>query len=111
MHYKIVKLDARYSYHNDFGYLLEFPRRTAWSDKVSGVLAFDRARKWFSLTYGWSQDCETRLDIVGKLQELGQTGSEEINELWAYSIKYNEYRIYVKDESVLTMFELRWRTE
>ena len=32
----------------------------------------------------------------------------EINRHWAYNIKYNDYRIYVADDQILTMFQLRW---
>jgi hypothetical protein len=33
----------------------------------------------------------------------------EINQYWAYNIKYNDYRIYVADDQILTMFQLQWR--
>ena len=32
---------------------------------------------------------------------------DNINTYWAYSIRYQEYRIYV-NESALTMFKLKW---
>jgi hypothetical protein len=39
---------------------------------------------------------------------IGIDDFSDINIDWSYSIRYQEYRIYVSDRA-LTMFELRWR--
>jgi hypothetical protein len=106
MKYKVTKLDGRYSHRETFEYMIEFSK-AHW--KGTGVLDFDRARRWFNDTYGWSQDVKTRVAIdksVGANPMLFEPGA--INTSWAYLAKYNDYRIYVATDKELTMFELKW---
>jgi hypothetical protein len=35
---------------------------------------------------------------------------DQINKYWAYSIRYQEYRVYLND-SALTMFKLKWSND
>lgn len=70
----------------------------------AGVLAFDRSRRWFNEKFGWSQDVETRSAIKG-LSDTTKAG-EDYNDVWAYSIKYNDYRIYVRDDAALSWYSL-----
>jgi len=110
MNYTITKLDRRHSYHASYAYMIEFNRYSNWQQtKKSGVLDYDRSRRWFNEKFGWSQDVETQLDIVkalsaGHLPCFDQP--TDYNPVWAYSIKYNEYRIYIKDEATLNWFVL-----
>ena len=105
MNYEITELDRRHSWHNQFAYMIEFKKARSWNKNTStGVLEFDRARRWFNEKFGWSQDVETRSQIIksASLSEL----PDAFNERWAYSIKYDDYRIYVKDEATINWFVL-----
>ena len=108
MNYTVTRLDRRHSWHDYFPYMIEFKKRTEWAigRDSTGVLEFDRCRKWFNETWGWSQDVETRDEMLRTTTKTEQL--DDINRFWSYSIRYQEYRIYVSDPA-LTMFELRWR--
>ena len=81
--------------------MLEFGRNRFGT----GVLDFDRARRWFTENYGWSQDCETRSDLQRvRDQKLREVEPVEINPVWAYLVQYSDYRIYVASEKELTWF-------
>ena len=43
-----------------------------------------------------------------QLKQVDQHPDVEINEQWAYNIKYNDYRIYIANDQMLTMFQLKW---
>ena len=109
MNYTVTKLDCRYAYWEEFNYVIEFHKNRDWG-LGTGVLDFDCARKWFNETYGWSQEVDTRREIVASKVRMNIAIDDfsEINIDWSYSIRYQEYRIYVSDRA-LTMFELRWR--
>jgi hypothetical protein len=107
MNYEITQLDRRHSWHNQFAYMIEFKKAREslfYNRSDQGVLEFDRSRRWFNEKFGWSQDVETRSAIIksAPLKELPGA----FNESWAYSIKYNDYRIYVKDEATINWFVL-----
>ena len=105
MNYEIVRLDGRHNWHKIYKYSIEFPKG-AFS---SGVLEFDRARRWFNRTYGWSQDVKTQNDIAGQINMRRpdyQAQQEDLNLLWAYSTEYRNYRIYVASDKELMFFEL-----
>ena len=112
MNYTVTRLDRRHAWHDHFPYMIEFKKRTEWAigRDSTGVLEFDRCRKWFNETYGWSQEVDTRREIVASKvrMNIDLDDFSYINTAWAYSIRYQEYRIYVSDPA-LTMFELRWR--
>ena len=110
MNYTVTRLDRRYAYWEEFNYMIEFNKNRDWG-QGTGVLDFDRARKWFNETWGWSQEVDTRREIVaskGKTFEQFKHDFRYINNDWAWSCRYQEYRIYVSHPA-LTMFELRWR--
>jgi hypothetical protein len=109
MNYKIVKLDRRHAYYKEFIYMVEFHRSPDWaigSTAGTGVLSFDRVRKWMNESWGWSQDVETRKEMI-RVHRATQTEATEVNRRWAWSCRYQEYRIYM-DESALTLFRLKW---
>lgn len=101
MQYQITKMDGRYSKYG-FKYLIEFSRGTSLG---TGVLDFDRSRRWFNEQFGWSQDVETRQ----RMKENRRTNQDayepnDINPIWAYCVKYGDYRIYVVDDKTLSWF-------
>lgn len=103
MRYKAVRLDRRYAYSASFDWCLEFTR-SEW--KGTGVLDFDRARRWMNETWGWSQDVETMSAMARELNRRVEPWDGVINPHWAYSIKYKEYRIYLKGSKELSWFQL-----
>ena len=106
MNYTIIKLDRRHAWHRDFAYMIEFPKRS-FSLGSSGVLAFDRSRRWFNDTFGWSQDVDTRERVRAALVGT-QMESTDYNVKWSWSIKYDEYRIYVVSQAELNWFVLKY---
>jgi len=101
MYYEIVKLDGRHAWHHLYSYYIKFSRDHSLVPGT-GVLEFDRARRWFNRTYGWSQDVQTQDDI-----RIGCGGNnEDLNLLWAYSTQYRNYRIYVLSKRELSFFVL-----
>ncbi len=105
MKYQVTRLDGRFSHSGVFNYMLEFSKNT-WAG--TGVLDFDRARRWMNRTYGWSQDVETRSAIRRLESECDYVAveAEDMNQHWAYSVAYKDYRIYLKSEKELTFFQL-----
>ena len=105
MRYQVTRLDKRFANHDHFKYMLEFSMAT-W--RGTGVLDFDRARRWMNQTWGRSQDVDTRNKII--LRKTALTDSlvqeDDINIHWAYAVKYNDYRIYLKDDQALMYFQL-----
>ena len=108
MNFTITRLDRRHAHWDYYDYMIEFKKTENWLHKTySGVLEFDRSRRWFNETYGWSQDIETRTEMLKVMDAQQIHELDNINTYWAYSIRYQEYRIYV-NESALTMFKLKW---
>jgi len=105
MKYQVTRLDLRYSHSGSFGYVLEFSKNT-WAG--TGVLDFDRARRWMNRTYGWSQDVEIQSAIkrCKKRNPDVVVQAEDTNPHWAYSVAYKDYRIYLASEKELTFFQL-----
>ena len=105
MKYDIVKLNGRSdNWSKIYRYTIEFPK----GDYSSGVLEFDRARRWFNSTYGWSTDVETQNEIAEQLNDQVPSShqSDDLNLQWAYSTEYRNYRIYVASDKELMFFEL-----
>ena len=102
MKYKITKMDGRYSRYG-YKYLIEFVK----SQRGTGVLDFDRSRRWFNEQFGWSQDVETRQSMKENQQNHPDAYQpNDINPVWAYAVKYGDYRIYVNDDKTLSWFLL-----
>ena len=107
MHYKTIKLDRRHAWHQDFVHMIEFEKRGFFQGKLvnnSGVLEFDRGRRWFNNTFGWSRDVETRQRMLKADSDIHKT--DEYNKKWSWSIAYDEYRIYVASDAELNWFVL-----
>jgi hypothetical protein len=105
MQYHVTQMDRRHAYYSSFRYILEFSKST-WQG--TGVLDFDRARRWMNKTWGWSQDVDTRQILLARQGDPANTAVqvEDINQNWAYSVQYKQYRIYLKDEQELNWFVL-----
>jgi hypothetical protein len=104
MKYKVVKLDHRYSHRTTYQYVIEFSKGH-WLG--TGVLDFDRARKWFTTNYGWGQDVEVRSELLrAKQHHAEEFEPDDINSTWAFSAKFNDYRIYVATDKELSWFLL-----
>ena len=96
-------MDRRYTRHG-YQYLIEFP---VVSHFGTGVLDFDRTRRWFTKQFGWSQDVEVRAEMIKNRRYNGELYEpDDINETWAYSIKYGDYRIYVDNDKTMSWFLL-----
>lgn len=112
MRYIISKLDGRNPDHNNFDWKIEFSKIPRWEVRLAhqheygtGALEFDRCRRWFNATYGWSQDVVTRakIDTCCKPEDVAVG---EVNPHWAYSIIYKDYRIYVAGDKEIAWFRL-----
>ncbi len=96
-------MDGRYTSYG-YRYLIEFSKSVRLG---TGVLDFDRSRRWFNEQYGWSQDVETRSSMQENRRYNRDVYQEsDINPVWAYGIKYGDYRIYVDDDKTLSWFVL-----
>jgi len=106
MNYTVTKLDKRHAWHSDFAWMVEFKRQRPDIRRImlrTGVLEFDQCRRWFNEKFGWSQDVETRAEIIKATRDKEVA---EHNKAWAYSIKYSEYRLYIADDATLNWFML-----
>jgi len=103
MKYTHQALDNRHSHNQVFKHMIRFPK----SHYGTGVLDFDRARRWFTEKYGWSQDVELQVEMH-RNKRLHQEAYEpdDINTHWAFLSKYDDYRIYVATEQELSFFIL-----
>lgn len=104
MKYHVIKLDRRHSHHDLFKYMLGFSSSN-WTG--TGVIDFDRSRRWMNKTWGWSQEVTMR-DVLLSKKGLPATDvqADDINTHWAYSVEYKDYRIYLEGESELNWFVL-----
>lgn len=96
-------MDNRYSRYV-YRHLIEFSKSTT---RGTGVLDFDRCRRWFNEHFGWSQDVETRSQMQqNKHYNKDAYEDNDINPVWAYAVKYGDYRIYVDGDKTLSWFVL-----
>lgn len=105
MRYQVTKMDKRYANYGSFRYMLEFSK-SSWVG--TGVLEFDRARRWMNQTWGWTQDVQTRRELITRkaYPTNVEIKEEDINRHWSYSVEYKEYRIYLKGDKELAWFQL-----
>ena len=106
MHYQVTRLDRRHSHHERFAYMIEFSKRQFASG--TGALDFDRARRWFNETYGWSQEADLQIKIDKDARHLLQ--APEANTHWAYHAEYRNFRIYT-NEPEAAWFQLKFTNE
>jgi hypothetical protein len=74
----------------------------------TGVIDFDRSRRWMNRTWGWSQDVSTRGLLLDRLTNPTNhtVQDSDVNTHWAYSVEYRDYRIYLAGETELNWFVL-----
>jgi len=115
MHYQVTRLDRRHSHHERFAYMIEFSKRMQWGQPGTGIptfgtgaLDFDRARRWFNETYGWSQEADLQPKIDKDARHLQQ--APESNTHWAYHTEYRDFRIYANEPEV-AWFQLKFTNE
>jgi hypothetical protein len=106
MHYHVTRLDKRHSHHERFAYMIEFSKRQFASG--TGALDFDRARRWFNETYGWSQEADLQNKMDKDARHLNQPA--EANTHWAYHTEYRNYRVYA-NEAETAWFQLKFTNE
>ena len=103
MKYTHQALDRRHSHRNVFRYVIRFEKHHFGT----GVLDFDRARRWFTATYGWSQDVELQAEMHKNRRHHKEAYQpDDINPHWAFLSKYDDYRIYVATDQELAFFIL-----
>jgi len=111
MHYQVTRLDKRHSHHQRFAYMIEFSKRYLPDGRMgpgTGALDFDRSRRWFNETYGWSQEADLQTKIDKDARHLLQ--APEANTHWAYHAEYRNFRIYANEPEV-AWFQLKFTNE
>ena len=109
MHYQVTRLDKRHSHHQRFAYMIEFSKNRQFTISTgTGALDFDRARRWFNETYGWSQEADLQTKIDKDARHLLQ--APEANTHWAYHAEYKNFRIYA-NEAETAWFQLKFTNE
>lgn len=125
--YKIHKLDSRYNFHQYFAYYIGFSHTTP---QTKASLAFWRAQRWFSETYGFSAEIHSWDEIRRSAQFsqrsgmwrktiLSQAWIEEIdaddvlNIAWSWSIgrEAKDYRIYCASDREVAFFKLAYKVD
>ena len=113
MRYKIVRLDGRWSFRKYFEHAIIFPGRMSNSQ---GPQHFAEAQKYFFDTYGWSAEIRQWADIreyyhnVWNYTKPSGPGimPECVNPNWSWTNGYEDLRIYVKSQSELMLFTLKF---
>ena len=92
--------------------MIEFSKRRLGTLGIptynTGALDFDRARRWFNETYGWSQEADLQTKIDKDARHLMQPA--ESNTHWAYHTEYRDFRIYA-NEPETAWFQLKFTNE
>jgi len=124
MKYEIIRLDGRYTYRDLFEYCIKFSNRMAVDQ---GPKEFNDALKWFFDTYGWSAEIRDYSKMSKWVdnsrvvfsqswnQQLAQGILTELpdhcNPHWSWTNGYDDLRIYVKGESEISFFMLKWKQD
>ena len=109
MRYKTTKLDGRHANRNLYQYVIEFGKFN-YHNHQTGVLDFHKALQWFNRTWGFSVAVDLQQQIVkDTVAVTGRSDAwshSDMNPHWAYSSQYRDFRIYVRGDEELAMFEL-----
>lgn len=106
--YKIQKLDSRYTGSLYFKYLINFNAGIGNPGIVNidnPRIRLQNARNWFWTNYGPSGEYEywaACLAVYAKNPEL----ETPVSTAWAWDTDYHHYRIYVRNDAVLSHFIL-----
>ena len=108
--YKIKKLDGRYSYTEYFKYYIAFANIQL---SFRHVEYFNDTMQWFNKTYGPSTEIRMWKEILDHRKRFGasllleeEPLPEYVNFNWSWSNGYDDLRIYVKNEKILSFFKL-----
>lgn len=107
--FSVKKLDGRFSYFNDFDYMITYSRNMRVGE---APLLFSEHLEWFSNTYGWSMNIELWSDAkhwydMKNSVNTQQHHPDHVNPHWSFCTRFKELRIYVKDDQVLEFFRLK----
>jgi hypothetical protein len=109
MRYKTTKLDGRHANRDLYQYVIEFGKYN-YPSYQTGVLDFHKALQWFNRTWGFSVAVDLQQQLVKDALMATLSGAaheyDELNLHWAYSSQYRDFRIYVRGEEELALFEL-----
>jgi len=111
MNYKIVKLDGRWSYRNYFEYAIIFSNSMI---RDQGPVHFATAQKYFFDAYGWSAEIRQWAEIkkyADNRSMLGVVMPDCVNPNWSWTNGYDDLRIYVQNETGLTLFTLKFSND
>lgn len=121
MKYDILRLDGRFTYRDLFAYCIKFSNRMS-NDR--GPLDFNTTLKWFTETYGWSAEIrqyDNMLKWVNTSHLLNRNmgpvstalldAPDHCNPNWSWTNGYQDLRIYVKSDSELNFFQLKYPCE
>jgi hypothetical protein len=97
---KITKLDRRYNGHQWFKYIVEIDIMLG-QGRDERVQEFKNLRNWCWETAG--PGCELGF-VQLHVTELGLESLEK----WAWDTEYNNQRLYLKDDELLTLLKLKW---
>lgn len=108
MRYRVIRLDARYSYYHLFQYLIEVrnlrqeDRDTHWLEMLH----------WCHTTWGWSVPADTTARFLGNGDYSSWANRGLVNRTWTYSEPQNnrhtvrKHRIYLRGGPELSWFRL-----
>lgn len=107
MSYKIVKLDARYRYHQTWQYMIRietgrgvFIKRDRWLEMLH----------WCHTTWGWTITAATSSQVLGNGDYSSWANRGWVNAKWSYEEPHPpdrmEYRIYLRSGEELAWFRL-----
>ncbi len=106
--WKVKKLDSRYTGNQHFKYLLDFDTGRGNPNIINldnPRIELQKARNWFWTNYGPSGEYEywaTCNHVYAgnpKLETL-------VSNVWAWDTDYNNYRIYVQNDEILSHWVL-----
>lgn len=95
MWYQISKNKCSFSKH--YQHVIMFHK----NESTTGMLDFDRCRRWFVSNFDWAQEIESIANILPCHDQ-----NQNINFVWAYSVKYSNCNIYVDNDKTLSWFLL-----
>ena len=107
--FKIKKLDGRFSYADDFKYMLCYNRNMRVGESP---LLFSQHLEWFTNTYGWTMNIElwdeAKTWYQLKSKAIGpEYTPDHVNSHWSFCTRFRELRIYVAGEPELEFFRLK----
>lgn len=111
--FKIIKLDRRYTGHEDFKFAINYLAdyrwkmvRHKWSPHRPKI-TFMEHRNWFWEMYGPSADISSWIDLKW-MHDFEPKDQEDYSvplvTAWAWNSDHGHLKIYVKDEAVLSHF-------